>query len=158
MNEHLVARIMLLSVVSTKAATPCHQIQSRQINLGSVVCRSIHSTAHDLAKPSSQRCELIRSVPFPTRLDQHFFLQRPLRSPPTEVGDVRRMRWSTTPSLRERPWCVSCRDVSPPRAPSASDWKSASLVLYDVRRLKERCSHDRVADLADTPCRSVSPD
>jgi len=30
---HLVAKIMLLSVVSAKAATLCHQIQSRQVNL-----------------------------------------------------------------------------------------------------------------------------
>ena len=45
-------------MVSTKAATPCHQIQSRQVNLGSVLCRSIHSTTHDLAKLSSQRRDL----------------------------------------------------------------------------------------------------
>jgi hypothetical protein len=60
-ERYLVARIMLLSVVSTKAATPCHQIQSRQVNLGSVVCQSIHSTTHDLAKLSSQRRDLSRS-------------------------------------------------------------------------------------------------
>lgn len=54
---------MLLSVVSTKTATPCHQIQSRQVNLGRVICRSFHSTTPDLAKPSSQRRDLEGAEP-----------------------------------------------------------------------------------------------
>lgn len=55
---------MLLSVVGTKTATPCHQIQSRQVNLGRVICRSIHSTTSDLAKPSSRRRDLRRTYRF----------------------------------------------------------------------------------------------
>ena len=46
---------MLLSVVDTKIATLCHQIRSRQVNLGRVICRSVHSTPSDLVRLSSQR-------------------------------------------------------------------------------------------------------
>src|SRR6185437_6866465 len=61
---NLIASIMLLSVVGTKTPTPCHQIQSRQVNLGRVICRSIHSTTPDLAKPSSRRRDLRRTYRF----------------------------------------------------------------------------------------------
>lgn len=94
---------MLLSVVSTKTTTPRYQIHNRQINLGSVICRSIHSTTHDLAKLSSQRGDLIKSVSFPTRLDQHSSLQAAICDGPQRksVASIH-MRWSTTPSLRAR--------------------------------------------------------
>lgn len=51
---------MLLFVVNTWL--PHHAIRSlsRQVNLGSVFCRGIHSTTHDLAKRSSRRRELSR--------------------------------------------------------------------------------------------------
>lgn len=49
---------MLLSVVDTKTATPCHQIRSRQVNLGRVICLGVHSTTSDLVRLSSQRRDL----------------------------------------------------------------------------------------------------
>lgn len=46
---------MLLSVVDTRVATLCHQIRSRQVNLGRVICLGVHSTTSDLVRLSSQR-------------------------------------------------------------------------------------------------------
>jgi len=85
---HLVAKIMLLSVVSAKAATLCHQIQSRQVNLGSVVCRSIHSTTHDLAKPSSQRRDLCRSDAVSARSEPGYLLCSRSVVVPAELGRI----------------------------------------------------------------------
>ncbi|ABL69164.1 hypothetical protein Pden_1055 [Paracoccus denitrificans PD1222] len=62
-SDHLAVRIMLLSVVSMWAATSCHQIQSRQVNPGSVICRSVHSTTSNLVRLSSQRLDLKEQGP-----------------------------------------------------------------------------------------------
>jgi hypothetical protein len=144
---------MLLSVVSTKTATPCHQIQNRQINLGSVVCRSIHSTTHDLAKPSSQRRDLVRSVSFPTRLDQHFSLQAAIAVVPQRksVASIH-MRWSKTPSLRAKGnlgalHAATFRHFERPALQAGKPRRSRQ---HDMRRLEGRGSDHRVADLADT--------
>lgn len=57
----LVARIMLLSVVGTIGRHTMPSDPRRRVNLGRVIYRSIHSTTHDLAKPSSRRRDLKRS-------------------------------------------------------------------------------------------------
>jgi len=61
------------------AATSCHQIQSRQVNLGRVIWRSIHSTTHDLAKLPSRRRDLRRAAPFPARSEPPLSPMRPPR-------------------------------------------------------------------------------
>ena len=127
-ERYLVARIMLLSVVSTKTATLCHQIQSRQVNLGSVVCRSIHSTTHDLAKPSSQRRDFSRSGVFSARSDHMSVLKPPscpcssgTRSHPSTCDGARRLI-----CVREQLSRASCPGVAPRQEPSASGSRSGS--------------------------------
>lgn len=89
-------------MVSTKTATSCRQIQSRQVNLGRVICRSFHSTTPDLARPSSRRRDLDKAMPVAAvaSLIHSFFqavavslLQR------NSVASVH-MRCSTVASLR----------------------------------------------------------
>ena len=93
---------MLLSVVSTKTATSCHKIQSRQVNLGRVICRSIHSITPDLAQLSSRRRDLEEAMPVAAvaslvhclfQVAAVSLLQR------NSVASVH-MRWSTVASLR----------------------------------------------------------
>ncbi len=92
---------MLLSVVCTKTATSCHKIQSRQVNLGRVICRSFHSTTPDLAKPSSRRRDLKRSDATVEPFRFLFLLYAAAGSLPQQnaVASIH-MRCSTVASLR----------------------------------------------------------
>lgn len=100
---------------------------SRQVNLGSVLRRSGHSTTHDLAKPASQRRDLIRCRPCACLHQSHISphaatgltLQRKLH-PPT-CGEERHRVCG-----QGRPSHASSRDAWPHRAPNVLDWKSAS--------------------------------
>lgn len=88
-SEHyFVARIMLRSVVSTKAATPCHQIlepagQSRK----RVLPKPSQLCTRPCTRPGDGAS--VEAVPFSTRFDQLFF-----KRPSTW--------WRATPNLRER--------------------------------------------------------
>ena len=100
-ERYLIAKILLLSVVSAKAATPCHQIQSRQVNLRRVICRSFHSITPDLTKPSSQRRDLCRCRFDSLRTCSTSYAAVAVLLQRKSVASIH-MRWSTTPNLRAR--------------------------------------------------------
>ena len=151
--QNLIARIVSRPWSARRAATPCHQIQSRQVNLGRVICRSIHSTTHDLARPSSRRRDLRKKGSVSTR-SKLYPIPEPVgrnRIAPPELGrvhphamqdDAELTRKGDFGALHATPLCDAER-------PAFQARKANRTCQHDMGRFKERGSHHAVADLAD---------